>query len=107
MNKEDKIELAQWAQSFESRLARLSRKVESASLSPANLRFASVDAEGGISFKDEYGNIIYKLGRGDSGMVEPEYFGGPDPERPGAPFVDYGGEVVKIQHSGLDENEDR
>src|SRR5699024_7677188 len=65
------------------------------------------DAGQGISFKDEFGNVIYHIGRDpDTGVVAPEYIGGPDPARPEAPNVDIGGESIKISMSGLDENEE-
>src|SRR5699024_10570674 len=107
MNKDERIELALWAQSFESRLAQMSRKIDSAANAPADLRFAAIDAGQGISFKDEFGNVIYHIGRDpDTGVVAPEYIGGPDPARPEAPNVDIGGESIKISMSGLDENEE-
>src|SRR5699024_8218124 len=108
MNKDERIELALWAQSFESRLAQMSRKIDSAANAPADLRFAAIDAGQGISFTDAFGNVIYHIGRDpDTGVAAPESSGGPDAARPEAAYVDMGGESIKISMSGLDENEER
>ena len=69
----------------------------------ANLRHAAIDGGKGISLKDENGREVYRVGTDPvTGVTSAEFVGGYPPHRPEPPHVDVGGEVVKIQHSGID-----
>lgn len=73
----------------------LRRRVEKIERSPADLRNAAIDGGRGLTIKSDAETIRF----GDNGF---EHLDGPAPEQPEAPFVDTGGESVKIQLSGLD-----
>lgn len=73
----------------------LRRRLEKVENAPADLRNAAVDGGRGLTIKSDSEEIRF----GQNGV---EYLEGPDPEQPEAPFVDTGGETVKIQCSGLD-----
>src|SRR5699024_8327276 len=73
----------------------LRRRIEKLENAPADLRNAAIDGGKGLLVKSE--NETVRLG--DNGI---EHTGGPTPFPPEPPFVDTGGETVKIQHSGLD-----
>src|SRR5690625_4210144 len=84
------------------RLARLERKQRSTAAAHADLRHSALDHGARIPVKDDQGNTTAYVGSGPTGI---EHVGGPGPSQPSEPFVDVGGEVVKIQHSGLDVHE--
>ena len=94
------------ARDLARRLARLERKQRSTAAAHADLRHSAIDGGKGLVLKDEQGQEKYRLGTDENGVTAPQYKGGPVPAQPSEPFVDVGGEVVKIQHSGLDVNED-
>lgn len=73
----------------------LRRRIEKLENAPADLRNAAIDGGKGLLVKS--GDETVRLG--DTGI---EHQGGPTPFPPAPPFVDAGGETVKIQHSGLD-----
>src|SRR5690625_2954555 len=94
------------ARDLARRLARLERRQRSTAAAHADLRHSAIDGGKGLVLKDEQGQEKYRLGTDENGVTAPQYKGGPVPAQPSEPFVDVGGEVVKIQHSGLDVNED-
>lgn len=73
----------------------LRRRVEKLENAPADLRNAAIDGGKGLLVNSDDETIRL----GDNGI---EYQDGPTPFPPEPPFVDAGGETVKIQHSGLD-----
>lgn len=94
------------ARDLARRLARLERKQRSTAAAHADLRHSSVDG-GVFKIKDADGNTAYELGTDPAtGITAPQFKGGPKPEQPEAPFVDAGQRVIKVQHSGLDINEE-
>lgn len=78
----------------------LRRRIDKVENAPADLRHAAIDGGPGMKRKDADGNVLWEMG--DTGV---EHRQGPVPNQPSEPFVDVGGEVVKIQHSGLDVHE--
>lgn len=73
----------------------LRRRIEKLENAPADLRNAAIDGGKGLLVNSDDETIRL----GDNGI---EYQDGPTPFPPEPPFVDAGGEAVKIQHSGLD-----
>lgn len=73
----------------------LRRRIEKLENAPADLRNAAIDGGKGLLVNSDDETIRL----GDNGI---EYQDGPTPFPPEPPFVDAGGETVKIQHSGLD-----
>src|SRR5690625_4441583 len=85
----------------------LRRRIDKVENAPADLRHAAIDGGKGLVQKDPAtGDVVFQIGTDPvTGVTAPEYKGGPAPEQPSVPFVDAGGETVKIQHSGLDVHE--
>lgn len=85
----------------------LRRRIDKVENAPADLRHAAIDGGKGLVQKDPAtGDVVFQIGTDPvTGVTAPEYKGGPAPEQPSVPFVDAGGEAVKIQHSGLDVHE--
>ena len=87
------------AQELARRLLEVEKKVRRTASAQSDLRHSAIDYGASIPIKDAEGNVTAVLG----GQEEPlHYVGGPDPVQPEPPFVDTGGENVKIQHSGFD-----
>src|SRR5690625_4424167 len=94
------------ARDLARRLARLERKQRSTAAAHADLRHSAIDGGKGLVLKDEQGNEKYRLGADENGVTAPQYKRGPVPAQPEPCFVDVGQRVVKVQHSGLDVDED-
>src|SRR5690625_2746196 len=91
------------ARDLARRLARLERKTRSTAAAHADLRHSALDHGARIPAKDDQGNTTAYVGSGPTGI---EHVDGPVPSQPAPPFVDAGQRVVKVQHSGLDVNDD-
>lgn len=84
------------------RVRDLERKTKSTAAAPADLRHSAIDG-GQQIIRSKNGVVTYRIGEDPvTGITEPEFLNGADPEKPEAPHVDVGGETVKVQLSGLD-----
>lgn len=100
----DGYELDHTFRDYARRLEKLERKQREASRAPADLRHSAIDG-GQFVQKNRDGHITYRIGEDPvTGVTAPEYLNGPIPKPPEVPHVDEGGETLKIQLSGLDEN---
>lgn len=92
-----------WQQGAEiaRQLHELKKAQRKSTRAAADLRHAAVDGGSGIRRKDADGRTVWQFG--DQGI---EHVGGEPPSQPSVPFVDVGPRVVKVQHSGLDVEED-